>query len=79
LFGLTRQQVHRVAEEWPLPNLPPDEVAIAVKNSFNLLLSYPHRKHDIWPEWISADQQTVNDLLDRLVGRRNETPFQRMM
>ena len=52
LFGLTREQVRRVASEWPLPNLPPDDVVLAVNNSLNWLLSYPHRMHDQWSDWI---------------------------
>lgn len=79
LFGLQRDAVRRIANAWPLPSIAPDEVARAVNNSMNLLLSYPHRKHDLWPEWISVDQTTFNELFNKLRRKRNESPFDRMM
>jgi hypothetical protein len=79
LFGLTREEVRKIANEWPLPNPPPDEVIIAVNNSLNWLLSYPHRKHDLWSDWISVDQPTVNEICNRLRGKRDETSFDRLM
>jgi len=79
LFGITREEVRLIADEWPLPNVAPDIVVLAVNNSLNWLLSYPHRKHDLWQDWISIDQAAVNDLYNRLRGKPNENPFQRMM
>ena len=79
LFGLSREQVRRVADGWPLPNMPPDEVALAVNNALNSLLSYPHHKHHLWHEWISVDQDRVNNVYNYLRGKRNESPFDRAM
>jgi hypothetical protein len=62
---------------WPL--LPPEDVVLAVNNAINMLLSYPHRRHAIWADWISIDQNELNELFNRLRGRRNESPFDRMM
>lgn len=79
LFGLHRDQVRRIANEWPLPNVAPEDVVVAVNNAMNMLLTYPHRKHDLWPEWITVDQQAVNDLFSRLRGQNGESHFDRMM
>jgi hypothetical protein len=79
LFGLERQKVREVADAWPLPVADPQIVAIAVNNSFNMLLGYPHRKDEAWSEWISVDRPGVNDLFNRLRGRPNESHFERMM
>jgi hypothetical protein len=79
LIGLSREQVRRIADEWPLPNLPPEDVMLAVNNSLNWLLSYPHRKHDLWSEWISVDQIAVNEIYNKIRGKCNETPFERMI
>lgn len=79
LFGLTRADVRKVAEGWPLPALSSELVELAVNNSFNWMLSYPHRKHDQWEDWISVDQIAANELFNRLRGKGNETPFERMM
>jgi len=79
LFGITREKVRHIANEWPLPNAPPADVVLAVNNSLNWLLSYPHRKHDLWPDWISVDQRALNELFNKLRRKSNENPFQRMM
>jgi hypothetical protein len=73
IFGITRERVRRIADEWPLPNAPPGDVVLAVNNSLNWLLSYPHRKHDLWSDWISVDQCAVNELYNNLRGKRNGT------
>jgi hypothetical protein len=79
LFGLYREEVRRIADEWPLPILAVEDVTMAVNNAFNMLLGYPHRKDEIWPEWISVDRAALNELFNRLRGRRNESHFERLM
>jgi hypothetical protein len=79
LFGLNREQVRKIARDWPLPIAPPDEVIVAVNNSFNWMLSYPHRKHDQWSDWISVDQTAAEELFARMRSGGRETPFDRMM
>jgi hypothetical protein len=46
--------------------LDPEIVAVAVSNSFNNLLGYPHRKDHVWPEWVSVDRAALRKLFDRL-------------
>ena len=79
LFGLYREEVRAIANAWPLPVVEPQTVIIAVNNSFNMLLGYPHRKDDVWPEWISVDRPALNELFNRLRGRPDESHFERMM
>lgn len=79
LFGLERHEVRQIADAWPLPVVDPQIVTVAVNNSFNMLLGYPHRKDEVWPEWISVDRPTLNELFNKLRGRRNENHFERMM
>lgn len=79
LFGLARHQVREIADGWPLPSVDPEIVALAVNNSFNMLLGYPHRKDDVLPDWVSVDRLALNDLFMRLRGRGNENHFERMM
>lgn len=79
LFGLERQQVREIADRWPLPIIDPEVVTVAVNNSFNNLLGYPHRKDDVWSGWLSVDRPTLNDLFNHLRGRRGENYFHRMM
>ncbi|HSU65699.1 MAG TPA: hypothetical protein VLJ39_02400 [Tepidisphaeraceae bacterium] len=75
LFGLKRGEVRRIADEWPLPTVPPEDVVLAINSSMNWLLSYPHRKHELWSEC----QSGFNELFNKLRRKKNETPFDRMM
>jgi PAS domain-containing protein len=79
LFGLERLEVRQIAQAWPLPAVDPQTVIIAVNNSFNTLLGYPHGKDDVWSEWISVDRPTLYELFNRLRGHGNENYFGRMM
>lgn len=79
LFGLERQEVRETADRWPLPIVDPQIVTVAVNNSFNNLLGYPHGKDDVWSEWISVDRPALNELFTRLRERRDENYFHRMM
>jgi hypothetical protein len=42
LFGLERTEVKRIAAEWPRVNPDDEIVSLAVQNSLNNLLGYPH-------------------------------------
>ena len=79
LFGLERQEVRNIAERWPLPIVDPQVVTVAVNNAFNNLLGYPHRKDDVWSEWISVDRPALNELFNKLRKRAGENYFHRMM
>ena len=71
--------MRRIAGEWPLPSAPPEDVVLAVNNSMNWLLGYPHRKRHLWSQWISVDQSRFNELFNRVRGRPDEDAFERMM
>src|SRR5580700_10830682 len=69
LFGLSREQVRGIADEWPLPITAPDIVVLAINNSINNLLAYPHKKHELWSDWISVSRDDMDLLYKRLRGR----------
>jgi hypothetical protein len=50
-----------------------------VNNSLNMLLRYPHRKDDVWSQWISVDRQQLNELFNRLRGGPDERLFDRLL
>jgi len=67
LFGLTRAELTTVLDTWPAPadaNLQD----IAVTNTLNHLLSYPHHKWDAWQSFISATPEEVQWILSRWLG-----------
>jgi len=74
LFGLTRSDVGTVLAEWPnLPVHTPSGYAspgrfqvVAVNNSLNNLLGYPHRvQADKFMREVGASEQQVADVLTR--------------
>ncbi len=73
LFGLYREEFRRIADEWPLPRAAPEAVRAAVNDAFNNLLGYPHRKDDVWPDWIPVDQVALDELFRRLRAGRNDS------
>jgi hypothetical protein len=66
LFGLTRSQVRAVADAWPNVELKSADVVLAVNNSLNNLLGYPHGQDSVWSEWISGERQELDLLLSRV-------------
>ncbi|GLE56180.1 hypothetical protein NJBCHELONAE_14880 [Mycobacteroides chelonae] len=64
LFGLDRSEVRRIAESWP----DWDEVGeqfIAVNNTLNNLLRYPHDQWDTWHDYVSATPVEVARVFER--------------
>jgi hypothetical protein len=55
-----------IADAWPEITAISEDVALAVNNSFNNLLGYPHGKDSVWSEWISVDRTQLNELFSRL-------------
>src|ERR1700746_3012128 len=62
LFGLTRSEVRAVADAWPNVRLTSADVALAVNNSLNNLLGYPHGQDSVWSQWISAERPQLDEL-----------------
>ncbi len=54
LFGLYRQEVRQVVDDWPNVNEDSEEVVLAINNSINNLLGYPHGRQDVWQDYISV-------------------------
>jgi hypothetical protein len=78
LFGLERCKVRAIADAWPVPDASPDDVELAVNNSLNNLLGYPHQQDAVWSQWISVDRSQLNKLFNRVRGVRDEGYFGRM-
>ena len=78
LFGLERSDVRAIANAWPRCTASADKVALAVNNSMNHLLGYPHGEDAVWSQWISASPEELDGLLSRLRGRDNERYFDRL-
>jgi hypothetical protein len=73
LFGLDRDVVRRVAEEWPSWDNE-GEQSVAVNNALNHLLGYPHKRWDVWSDYISSSPIEVVRVLARWRGEDEFDP-----
>jgi hypothetical protein len=67
LFGVSRETVRTVYNEWPTGTVSEDDVGCAVVGALNNLLGYPHGKENDWAKYISVPPESVRDTLDRLI------------
>lgn len=79
LFGLERSEVRAISDAWPNRQAPPADVTIAVNNSLNNLLGYPHGQDSVWSHWMSANRDQLQNLFDRLRKAKQERYFDRVM
>jgi hypothetical protein len=68
LFGLERSEVRAIAHAWPERSAPAEDIALAVNNTLNNLLGYPHGLDAMWSQWISVERQQLEALFSRLRG-----------
>ena len=67
LFGLSRDQIRTFLTQWP--HVPEGEsLNLAVNNTLNNLLGYPHGCESAWAKYISVDPQAVAETLRRWRG-----------
>lgn len=59
LFGRERQEVAAVLARWPDVDDSRRDDLVAVNNSMNNLLGYPHKCEDRWSEFIDASWDEV--------------------
>ena len=62
LFGLTREEVCAVANEWPLVTSH-ERTRVAVGATLNNLCGYPSKHLDKWDEYLSLPRESVPDLI----------------
>ncbi len=72
LFGVTKDDVVRLIALWPDINHAQSLTKVAINNSMNNLLGYPHKKFDIWHEYISVDPAQLAVIFQKW---RNEDSF----
>jgi|SRR5271154_1565580 len=78
LFGLERSDVRAIADTWPEAAASSAKISLAVNNSMNNLLGYPHGEDAVWSQWISVDRQQLDELFSRLRDSDKERYFDRL-
>ncbi|HEY7403238.1 MAG TPA: hypothetical protein VIB39_06935 [Candidatus Angelobacter sp.] len=79
LFGLTRDQLKVIFSSWPNLDEADESVVLAINNSFNNLLGYPHRREDVWSEFVPVSAQELHKIFVKWKGRNIEKYFDGFM
>ena len=78
LFGLTRQEVERIVIDWAIVDRNSPIVILAINNSLNNLLGYPHKCDREWHDFISVDRKELRTIYFKWKGTKQRY-FDNMM
>lgn len=79
LFGLEREEVKQIADEWPNIEEAAESVVVAINNSINNLLGYPHRREDVWSNYISVQPEELYLIFAKWRGEPVSSYFDGLM
>jgi len=65
LFGLERAEVAAVAARWPQLDDKEEDVRLAINNTLNNLLGYPHDRPEAFRELIGAPWEEVQRIFSK--------------
>lgn len=65
LIGLSREELRQIAIAYPNVDSTRQDVQIAVNNSLNNLLYYPHHCEEAWAEYISVPRGIVKEIFEK--------------
>ena len=73
IFGLSREQVAAVADQWPVVLDAREWADLAIHNSFNHLTGYPIKKERMehWEDYLSVERGEVRELFDEWLAWRD--------
>lgn len=76
LFGLDREEVNLVAKAWPtIEHLDPELVRVALINSLNNLLGYPHNMEEQLLKETGCTDADIYQLLKLVSGKTGDKYF----
>lgn len=68
LFGITFKTLEQIVRDLPDIDESKNEVQLAINNSLNNLLGYPHGRHLQWSNYISVPPQEVARIYSKWRG-----------
>ena len=68
LFGMARNQLVCVREQWPEVDFDQPNVGAAIIGSMNHLLWYPHVPDGRWERHISVRREVVQSTMNKLIS-----------
>ena len=69
LFGLDRAEFVTVLDTWPRLDESKLITRVAIQNSLNNLLGYPHQYHDDWDGYFGFGKAALVDVFEKWLGR----------
>jgi hypothetical protein len=69
LFGIARSDLAQVVASWPEIDEQAEAVHLAINNSMNNLLGYPHGCERAWPAFLSVPPHEVKRIYVKWCGR----------
>ena len=76
IFGLTIDELRRIADEFPNLDLEDEDVRLAINNSIKNLLGYPHGcSQEVWSKYISVSEDELRQILFKWKGRKGKNYF----
>lgn len=63
LFGVERDTLARIVEDWPEIDDSVEDVVLAINNSMVNLVGYPHGEEKEWDKYISVSPDEVSYIL----------------
>jgi hypothetical protein len=68
VFGIEFETLEEIVRSLPVIDESKEEVRLAINNSLNNLLGYPHGRHTEWSNYISVPQAEVARIFTKLRG-----------
>jgi hypothetical protein len=76
LFGLTIDELRNIADTFPHLDLDDEKVELAINNSINHLLGYPHGcSEEVWGKYISVSEDELERIYLKLTGEKETNYF----
>ena len=80
LFGLSINDLKDIADNWPNVDFDAEDVILAINNSINNLLGYPHNcSEQTWSKYISVSEKELFKILIKWRGNNPKNYFEAMM
>ena len=77
LFGLTIDELRNIADAFPNLDLDNENVELAINNSINHLLGYPHGcSEEVWEKYISVSKNELEKIYLKWTGGKGKTYFE---
>ena len=76
LFGLTIDELRTIADTFPHLDLDDEKVKLAINNSINHLLGYPHScSEEVWKKYISVSEDELERIYLKWTGEKEANYF----